>query len=210
MLPYLLVIAKSPAPGRSKTRLSPPCTPDQAAELAEASLADTLETVAATPAGGRRLVLDGQPGEWLPGGIEVVPQVEGGLGDRLAAAFADVPGPALLIGMDTPQVTTELLGQGLRKLSEDDTDGVLGLCFDGGYWAIGFDGRQPGVFEGVPMSTGETGCLQQQRMEDLGMKVAGLPQLRDIDLFSDAVTVAAENPGGRFADCLAAMEVPVA
>ncbi|GAB2471058.1 hypothetical protein GCM10027162_78090 [Streptomyces incanus] len=69
----LLVIAKEPRPGRVKTRLTPPFTPGQAAELAEAALADTLHAVAATPAARRVLVLDGAPGPWLPPGFDVVP-----------------------------------------------------------------------------------------------------------------------------------------
>ena len=85
----LLVIAKEPRPGRVKTRLTPPFTPEAAAALAEASLADTLRTVAATPARRRVLVLDGNPGRWLPPGFDVVPQCAGGLDERLARAFAD-------------------------------------------------------------------------------------------------------------------------
>ena len=69
----LLVIAKEPRPGRVKTRLTPPFTPEEAAALAEAALADTLDAVARTPAERRVLVLDGTPGPWLPAGFEVVP-----------------------------------------------------------------------------------------------------------------------------------------
>lgn len=98
----LLVIAKEPRPGRVKTRLTPPFTPREAATLAEATLVDTLRTVAATPARRRVLVLDGAPGPWLPPGFDVVPQCAGGLDERLAAAFAGCDGPALLIGMDHP------------------------------------------------------------------------------------------------------------
>jgi len=68
----LLVIAKQPLPGRVKTRLVPPCTPGQAAALAEAALADTLHTVLAAPARRRVLVLDGEPGPWLPPGFDIV------------------------------------------------------------------------------------------------------------------------------------------
>ncbi|NEA82606.1 glycosyltransferase, partial [Actinospica acidiphila] len=75
----LLVIAKEPRPGRVKTRLTPPFTPEEAAALAEAALADTLDAVARTPARRRVLVLDGSPGPWLPAGVEVVPQCAGGL-----------------------------------------------------------------------------------------------------------------------------------
>ena len=64
-------MAKEPVPGRVKTRLVPPCTPRQAAALAEAALADTLHTVLAAPARRRVLVLEGEPGPWLPAGFDM-------------------------------------------------------------------------------------------------------------------------------------------
>jgi glycosyltransferase A (GT-A) superfamily protein (DUF2064 family) len=152
-------------------------------------------------------VLDGEPGDWLPEGMETVRQSGGGLGDRLEEAFAGVDGPALLLGMDTPQVSVSLLEQGLEKLDRPDADGVIGLCFDGGYWAIGFDGRRTGVFEGVPMSVETTGQAQLARMRELGMKVETLPMLEDVDYFDDALKVAREAPRGRFAATLAELEI---
>ena len=101
----LMVIAKEPLPGRAKTRLSPPCTPGEAAALAGAALLDTLEVVSRTPAERRVLVFDGDPGRFSRPGLEVIQQRGAGLGERLAAAFEDVAQPALLIGMDTPQLT---------------------------------------------------------------------------------------------------------
>lgn len=99
----LLVIAKEPRPGHVTTRLTPPFTPAQAAALAEAALADTLETVLRCPARRRVLILDGAPGRWLPPGIEVIPQAPGGLDERLAAAYLAVTdGPALLVGGGPP------------------------------------------------------------------------------------------------------------
>ncbi len=68
------MIAKEPVPGRVKTRLTPPFTPQEAARLAEAALADTLAAAAAAPVARRVLVLDGSPGPWVPPGFEVVPQ----------------------------------------------------------------------------------------------------------------------------------------
>ncbi|MCB0828498.1 MAG: TIGR04282 family arsenosugar biosynthesis glycosyltransferase [Solirubrobacterales bacterium] len=206
MLPRLLVIAKAPVPGRSKTRLCPPCSAEQAAALAEAALADTLDTVSRTDCGGRTIVLDGEPGDWLPQGFELVGQAGGGLGDRLAAAFSGCPGPALLIGMDTPQVSPELLADGLGRLARPGTDAVLGPCEDGGYWAIGLSRPQPGAFDGVPMSTGRTGEVQLGRLRELGLEVDLLDTLCDVDHFADAARVAAERPGGRFAEALRMME----
>ncbi|OKK13665.1 TIGR04282 family arsenosugar biosynthesis glycosyltransferase [Streptomyces sp. CB02400] len=192
----LLVIAKEPRPGRVKTRLTPPFTPEEAASLAEAALADTLDAVARTPARRRVLVLDGAPGRWLPAGVEVVPQCAGGLDERLAAAFAGCDGPALLIGMDTPQVTPELL-----TVDFGDCDAYFGPAEDGGFWALGLAEPDPGLLRGVPMSTPETGAVQRRRLARL--RVRELPLLRDVDTAYDAALVAGEAPGGRFAARLA-------
>ena len=195
----LVVLAKAPTPGRSKTRCCPPCTLEQAAELAAAALHDTLATVAATPARRRVVVLDGAPGAWLPTGFDVVAQRGDGLDERLAAAFADVGGPAVLIGMDTPQVSTPLLVDAQTALSRSDVDAVLGLADDGGYWLVGLRRPDPGVFTGVPMSTAETGRAQLTRLRALGYRVELLPRLRDVDTFADAVDVAVTVPGSTFA-----------
>ncbi|MET8077980.1 DUF2064 domain-containing protein [Streptomyces sp. NPDC005303] len=192
----LLVIAKEPRPGHVKTRLTPPFTPEQAAALAEASLADTLDVVARTPARRRVLVLEGTPGPWLPSGFEVVPQCAGGLDERLAAAFAGCDGPALLIGMDTPQVTPELL-----TVDFADCDAYFGPAEDGGFWALGLAAPDPSRLRGVPMSTPHTGAAQRARLT--GLRVRELPPLRDVDTASDAELVARAAPAGRFAAQLA-------
>ncbi|GHD87509.1 TIGR04282 family arsenosugar biosynthesis glycosyltransferase [Streptomyces naganishii] len=194
----LLVIAKEPRPGRVKTRLTPPFTPPEAAALAEAALADTLRAVAAAPAARRVLVLDGSPGPWLPPGFDVVPQCSGGLDERLAAAFAGCRGPALLIGMDTPQVTPELL-----TTEFDGCDALLGPAEDGGFWALGLAAPDPALLRGVPMSTAGTGAAQRARLVAAGLRVRDLPPLRDVDTAEDAEAVAARAPHGRFAACLA-------
>jgi glycosyltransferase A (GT-A) superfamily protein (DUF2064 family) len=194
----LLVVAKSPAPGRSKTRLCPPCTPAQAAAIAEAALADTLDAVAAT---GVRpvLALCGEPGPWLPAGFRVVPQRGDGLAERLANAWDDAGGPGLQIGMDTPQVTPGLLEESLAALEAPGTGAVLGPAEDGGWWAVGLRRPDRRCFLGVPMSTSVTGRAQSRRLAALGLVVADLPPLRDVDRFADAVAVSAAVPGSRFA-----------
>jgi rSAM/selenodomain-associated transferase 1 len=197
-----MVIAKAPQPGRSKTRLCPPCTSVEAARLAEAALADTLEAVVATPGVRRRLVLDGRPGPWMPTGLGVVPQRGRGLDERLAAAFEDVGGPALLIGMDTPQVTPGLLTDAVSALRQPGVDAVLGSAPDGGYWAVGLGEPDPLVFVGVPMSTSGTAEAQRCRLGSLGLTVAELPELRDVDVIEDAWAVAAQAPASRFTAAL--------
>ncbi|MFE1377943.1 DUF2064 domain-containing protein [Streptomyces sp. NPDC058740] len=193
----LLVIAKEPRPGRVKTRLTPPFTPREAAALAEASLADTLCAAARVPADRHVLVLDGRPGPWLPPGFAVVPQARGGLDVRLAAAFASCRGPALLIGMDTPQVTPDLLAPALRWVSYD---AWFGPAADGGFWALGLARPAPSLLLGVPMSAPDTGAVQYARLRAAGLRVGGLPVLRDVDTAPDAREVAAAAPGTRFAD----------
>ncbi|MGH9013369.1 MAG: TIGR04282 family arsenosugar biosynthesis glycosyltransferase [Acidimicrobiia bacterium] len=199
----LAVIAKAPCSGRSKTRLCPPCTPAEAARLARAALEDTLAAMAAAPVEGRRVaVLDGRPGSWLPPGFEVVPQRDGDLGDRLAAAFVAVGAPALVVAMDTPQVTPELLAETVRTLDRPGTDAVLGPTDDGGYWVIGLRRPDPRVFDDVPMSSPGTLDAQRARLRDLGLTSALAPRLRDVDDFEDALAVARAAPDTRFASTL--------
>jgi len=203
--PALLVIAKTPVPGRVKTRLTPPCTPEQAARLAAAALRDTLAAAARAGRAGRRLlVLDGDPGDWVPHGFTVLAQRGDGLAARLAAAFHDAGGPAFLVGMDTPQVTPALLDAGLAAIETGDA--ALGLALDGGYWGIGLRRADPDAFAGVPMSAATTGAAQAARLAALDLRTTVLPPLRDVDTIADARAVAAEAPRTRFAAALAAVE----
>jgi uncharacterized protein len=190
----LLVIAKQPVPGRVKTRLTPPFSHEQAAALAEAALADTLHIMLMAPARRRLLVLDGTPGAWLPPGFEIVPQCGGTLDERLAHAFTAVHGPALLIGMDTPQVTPDLL-----TVDWQAADAVFGPAADGGFWALGLREPDPALLRGVPMSTQSTGAIQRARLIRAGLRTVDLPMLRDVDTAADTVAVARQAPRSRFA-----------
>jgi uncharacterized protein len=194
----IIVMAKEPVPGRVKTRLCPPCSPTQAAALAGAALADTLNAALAT--GARRVVLalDGRPGPWCPPGVEVVGQGDGPLDRRLTTAWAAATsGPAVLIGMDTPQVTSADLDAAIGALA--DHDAVLGPATDGGWWALGLRRPHPRAFAGVPMSRPDTGARQRERLTALGLRTGRLPSHTDVDTWDDAVAVARSMPGGRFA-----------
>ncbi len=198
MTPAVAVLAKAPVPGRVKTRLCPPLRPEEAAGLAAAAIADTLQAVDATRDARRVLVVDGVAPP-TPAGFRVLPQRAGDLAHRLAGAVADVGGPVLVVGMDTPQVAPDMLDRALDALGRPDTDGVLGPALDGGYWAIGLTRADPRVFDRVPMSVASTGARQLARMRELGLRVQLLPAMRDIDRYEDAVVVAADAPGTRFA-----------
>ncbi|MGY5885867.1 TIGR04282 family arsenosugar biosynthesis glycosyltransferase [Modestobacter lacusdianchii] len=200
----LLVITKAPVPGRSKTRLTPPCTPEQAAAIASAAVGDTLDVVRATPVQRRVVALDGEPRDLDLTGCVVVPQVEGDLGTRLARAFADAmvaPDgalPTLLIGMDTPQVTPALLTDALDRLvAAGPGTAVLGTAPDGGWWALGLHSPDDAqVLPDVPMSRDDTAVLTRAALEEAGLTVLDLPQLTDVDHFPDALAVAALCPPG--------------
>jgi len=200
----LLVLAKSPRAGLVKTRLMPHYTAAQAADLAAAALADTLAAVAATPARRRVLVLDGPPPAGLPRAWQVVAQRGAGLDQRLAHAFALVHGPALLVGMDTPQVTPALL-----DVRWDGVDAWFGPALDGGFWALGFaEPPSPSLLVGVPMSRPDTGALTLARLGAAGLTVAMLPVLRDVDTAGDVAAVADVAPDTHFAAAARALAVP--
>jgi rSAM/selenodomain-associated transferase 1 len=199
----LLVLAKEPVPGEVKTRLCPPCTPEQAAQVARAALDDTLSIVDRCPAARRVLVVHGDypaPPRW-----EVQRQRGEGLGERLAAAFADAALLStrattgyLLVGMDTPQLTPELVGGLGRELGR--ADAVLAPAADGGWWALALrDPAHAKVLTGVPMSTSDTGQLTRAALRNLGLRVLDGPRLRDVDTAADARAVAAECRTGSFA-----------
>lgn len=192
----VLVLAKEPVPGRVKTRLCPPLTPEQAAQLARAALEDTLDAVRAADVSRRVLVLDGT---YAAAGFDVQPQRGGPMHERLAAAFADCDPhlPALLIGMDTPQLTAVLLQQAVDALQQSPA--VLGLAPDGGWWALGLRHPDGGLLAGIPTSRADTGALQLARLRAAGLDPHLLPELRDVDTSPDAHAVAALAPRGRFA-----------
>lgn len=203
MTAKLIVIAKTPRPGRCKTRLAPPLALADAARVARAALRDTLDAALDVPAAEHVLALDGPAEAWVPTGFRTIVQRGDGLDERLAAAFDDVGGPALLIGMDTPQVTPALLGHGLGEL--DRSDAVLGPALDGGYWAIGLRAANAGLFHGVPMSRADTFERQLARLRLAGLSVRLLEPLRDVDRIDDAYAVARLAPRSRFACELAAV-----
>jgi glycosyltransferase A (GT-A) superfamily protein (DUF2064 family) len=151
------------------------------------------------------LVFDGDARRFARRGFDVIPQRGADLGERLASAFEDVTGPALLVGMDTPQLTSELLLDGMRALRRPRVDAVLGPALDGGYWSIGFGKRATGAFEDVPMSCSDTWFQQRARLLRLGLSVHDQSPLRDVDTIEDAQAVAGQAPGSRFARALGAL-----
>ena len=211
MNPILLVVAKAPVAGVAKTRLCPPATLGQAAEIAAAALLDTIDAVVATPATIPVLALTGDLARAAGGrrieralrGWTVLPQRGDSFADRLAAAHADVaarfPARAVLqIGMDTPQLNLTLLSGGLRRLARG-AEALLGPAVDGGWWALGLrDPTDAQALRAVPTSRADTGERTREALCERGLRVGTLPLLSDVDTMADAVAVAART-AGRFA-----------
>lgn len=195
----LLLLAKEPRPGRVKTRLTPPCSPAEAAAIAEAALADTLAAAVASSADRVVVALDGAPGPWCPPGVAIVDQGRGDLADRLETAWGSTCGPALQIAMDTPQLDSCAIDHALAQLMGEGRDAVLGLAEDGGWWGLGLRRAHPEMFTGIQTSRPDTGARQWARLDLLGLRSGLLPTLRDVDTWDDAVAVAAAAPAGTFA-----------
>jgi glycosyltransferase A (GT-A) superfamily protein (DUF2064 family) len=191
----LLLIAKAPVPGRVKTRLCPPCTPEQAARVAAAALADTIAVLTATPAGRRTIVLSGRYRR--PPGWHLVLQEGDGLAHRLSNAFVDtaLPGTAsVLVGMDTPQLTPARLDALTNGLQESGA--VLGPAEDGGWWGLALrDPSHATALRDVPMSTPDTAQWTVKALRERGVRIGYGPVLRDVDTAADAWTVSAGCAG---------------
>jgi glycosyltransferase A (GT-A) superfamily protein (DUF2064 family) len=205
----LLVVAKAPEPGRAKTRLAATVGDRVAAEIAAAALLDTLDAVAATPVAARVVALTGELDAAADAAdirrrlesFTVIGQRGDDFADRLANAHADAADgqPVLQIGMDTPQVTDELLASCARRLLR--AQAVLGLACDGGWWVLGL--QTPATAEclrSVPMSQPDTGELTLKALRDNGIDVYPVEVLSDFDIVDDVAAVReACDPASRFA-----------
>jgi rSAM/selenodomain-associated transferase 1 len=207
----VLVVAKAPVPGLAKTRLAATVGDQAAADIAAAALLDTLDAVAAAPVAARVVAMTGDL-DRASGAEEirrrladftVIDQRGDGFAERLAYAHADAAAaagerPVLQIGMDTPQVTPELLSVCAQTLL--DARAVLGLARDGGWWVLGVrSAAMAQCLRDVPMSTPETGAVTLAALRHTGVHAVLLPELHDVDTIDDVDAVRAVcAPGSRF------------
>jgi glycosyltransferase A (GT-A) superfamily protein (DUF2064 family) len=214
-----LMVAKAPVPGLAKTRLTPPATRTQAAEIAASALLDSLDAITATPGAVPVVAMTGSLANAVRadelrsrlGGVLVVEQRGSRFADRLANAHADAarhcPGmPIVQIGMDTPQVTPAVLDATATAL--DDADAVLGPATDGGWWVLGVrDPAAAQLLRPVPMSTPDTFRDTWHALTDGSLRVGKADELSDVDTMDDALRVAEAIPDSRFAAAVRAVEV---
>jgi len=195
----LAVFARLPVPGRVKTRLSPALPHDLSAQLHGAMLLDALEGALGSDVGHVDVFWSPDagtaPGLALPLGVAARHQRGADLGERLAAAFADLlAGPAdraVAIGSDCPDLGPGVLREAFAALEEHDL--VLGPARDGGYYLIGLSRPAPALFQGVSWGTDQVLSQTLERAERDALRVGLLGVLDDIDTPEDLVRFVARR-----------------
>ncbi len=185
----VLVIAKAPAPGRAKTRLVPPLTAEQAADLQRALLLDTLDACRAEL--DQVAILHSDPAETpelerIAPGTPLVLQDGRGLEDALGGAIERhvAGGPVAVVSSDVPGLPPGSLARAFAAL-DDGADIVLGPALDGGYWLIAMARFHPEPLREIPWSTPAVLGVTLARCRDAGLRVSLLETWRDLDTFVD-------------------------
>ena len=192
------IMAKASIVGTVKTRLVPPLTPEEAAELNTCCLADIAANIVAAaeraPISGFAAYHPSGSEEFfenlLPDGFELLPPREPTLGRSLFHAASDLFaagfGSVCLVNGDSPTLPTELLVETARRLQEPGDRVVLGPAADGGYYLIGLKYLHQGLFEAIDWSTERVYRQTIMRADEIGVPVAALAEWYDVD---DEVTL---------------------
>jgi len=190
----LMVVAKQPAPGQTKTRLSPPLMGEQAASLYECFLLDTLEMIreaqkqlaftpiiAYLPVGGEDYFRQIAPD------FELLLQVGNDLSERLNNAtthcLTNGYDQTIIMDSDSPSLPVRCLVEAFQGLESADV--TLGPCDDGGYYLIGLKQPAPSLFLTVTMSTPQVTADTLDRAKQARLAVKMLPDCYDIDYVDD-------------------------
>jgi len=203
------IMAKAPRAGEVKTRLSPPLSARDAAELYRCFLLDKIEQVRTLTAASPAIAYTPPDGRGFFEGVApdflLVPQRGPDLGARLANSFEHLftlgHAAVFAIDSDTPTLPTPFLEQALDLIATPGIDLVLGPSEDGGYYLIGLRALYRELFEDMPWSTAQVVPETFRRAEGKGLKVAALPLWFDIDTPKDLKQLAASlaGPGGNAA-----------
>jgi rSAM/selenodomain-associated transferase 1 len=200
----LIVMAKEPSPGGTKTRLSPPLTAEQAADLYRCFLLDTLDLMRQV-ASAQPVIAYAPPEAELAfrdlaaPGFELIPQAGPDLGERLDRVVADCLDrgfrQVVIVASDSPTIPLAILEQAFVELDDPAMDVVLGPCDDGGYYLIGLKQRCPALFRGIVMSTATVLEETLARAGEQGLHVACLPPWYDVDTSEDLARLKQELRG---------------
>ncbi len=190
----IAVMAKAPRAGQVKTRLVPPLSQEEAAELYRCLLLDKLLQVgqlsgvdpylAYTPIEARQSMLS-----LAPQAFTLIPQVGSDLGDRLHRLSAILLergyGGVILIDSDTPTLPTDYLVDAIARLQSASTDLVVGPAEDGGYYLIGLKRPCRALFDGIPWSGPAVLAETLGRASAQRLQVSTLPAWFDVDTPDD-------------------------
>ncbi|MFK7805912.1 MAG: TIGR04282 family arsenosugar biosynthesis glycosyltransferase [Anaerolineae bacterium] len=195
-LRILLIMAKRPQAGNTKTRLSPPYTLEEAAKLYTQFLLDAIElarllpgvipAIAYAPDDDETLAWFG---EFAPNCL-LIPQRGETLGDRLDYVLTEslnteIIGQAVAVCSDSPALSPELVLAGFERLDDPAVDATLGPCDDGGYYLIGWKRPYPRMVREVTMSTDHVTADTLAIAKEDGIAVAVLPEYFDVDTAED-------------------------
>jgi rSAM/selenodomain-associated transferase 1 len=186
------IVCKTPIVGQSKTRLAPPLAPADCARLSACFIGDVASTIQSvcmdghatgyavySPAGSEAAL-----GALLPAGFRLIPQGEGGLGERLTRATQELLGRGhagvVLVNSDSPTLPCAILREAVDAVRAGDRV-VIGPALDGGYTMIGLSTPHPQVFADIPWSTGEVYRATVARARDVGLPVVNVSQWYDVD-----------------------------
>lgn len=193
--PVIVIMAKVPEAGEVKTRLMPPLSASQAAALAGCFLQDTVakamsicHVIIAHPPvenAALRAALQAQ----LPPCLRWMEQRGHDLGERLTSAAEDAFQlgfkPVIIIGADSPTLPAQYLTMAISALAEDESDVVVGPAEDGGYYLVGINAAQPGLFSDVEWSSAQTCAQTAENARRLGLRIAPVPRWYDVDTPAD-------------------------
>ena len=186
--PVVVVMAKQPVPGRTKTRLCPPLTPLEAAELYEALLRDTLDLVSGIRGLGMAVAVSprnavGQIARLAPRDARIIAVEGADIGDCLLGVTEELLlagfSPVVAVNSDSPTLPAEYIARAVGLLSTCDV--VLGPAEDGGYYLIGVRRRHPGLFADIAWSSPRVAAQTRERAAALGLRVVELPSWYDVD-----------------------------
>ena len=186
------IMCKTPMPGKSKTRLSPPLRPEECATISSCFIRDLARTIASlardgdvtgyavyTPVGSENALR-----QLLPPGFKLVPQCEGDFGKRLLQGTIDLldagHAGAILVNSDSPTLPAGILRSAVDALRDGDNV-VLSPAYDGGYTLIGLSRPHRRLFEDIPWSTSAVYGLTLDRAREIGLPVVNVPGWYDVD-----------------------------
>lgn len=186
----VVLFVKAPTPGRVKTRLCPPLSHEQAAQVYQSFAKDTVEQLQRGPF---RCLVTYDPNmeyptpAWTGFDLPWFSQIGVDLGERLKHAFQSAFdrgfSRVLAVGTDSPGFSMGQISEAFEKLASSDV--VMGPALDGGYYLIGLNKPIPAIFDRVNWSSPEVAQQTRERVKQQKLSLAELASFHDVDTYVD-------------------------